>query len=312
MGGESLTYKLRNLLQEVYGSSFLDDRTSYDYIYEAVKEFARRTRTITATQTITTVASTSAYDVNPDFLDLYFRNSFNELVIKYVQASGGTYWPIYRDYDRMTQDGSYSTASAPVPTTFSIIDKADTETRLTGTATSTGTLTNGETVLYDTSASFTSKLVGSDVHNTTDGSSGVVIGYTSSTEIICVLFGGTDNTFTSADAYIIIPKQLKSLVVSPANSVAGDTITLYYIQSPQPVYSPYRNYRIDSQYDMSIVMYAAWLYKYRDRDPNFGDSWYKHWELTCRRAIGDSNKMQSKTNFRVNFMKRSLGNRSYR
>ena len=33
-----------------------------------------------------------------------------------------------------------------------------------------------------------------------------------------------------------------------------------------------------------IVKYAAFVYKYRDMEPNFGDKWYVAFDTTCKQA----------------------------
>ena len=74
MDGKGLLYKLGSLLNEDATSGFLDDFTSYEFLYEAAKEFVSRTACITATQTITTVVDQTDYTLNADFLGLYLLN----------------------------------------------------------------------------------------------------------------------------------------------------------------------------------------------------------------------------------------------
>jgi hypothetical protein len=310
MDGKSLTNGLASLLNEsVSTSTFLDSRTSYDYIYEAVLEFSRRARVLTASQTITTVSGQSNYDLNTDFLSLYLRDNDNRYIVKFNDGSNDSFLT-FRDYEAVLY--SNNTVSTPYPSNFSVIDKQSLTDRITGTVTSAGASSNGECTCTDSSAPFTNVKVGDDIHNTTDGSDGIVLSVTSTSALVTALFGGTDNDWDSSDAYIIVPQGRKQLVLDPAPSVSGYTVTVYYVQKPDPVYSPYRTYRIDRQYEPAIIKYAAWKYKYRDSDPNFGDAFFKFWDMQCRMAAKTEHKSLNKPSMKVNMMKRAYGHRSYR
>jgi hypothetical protein len=60
------------------------------------------------------------------------------------------------------------------------------------------------------------------------------------------------------------------------------------------------------------VKYAAWLYKYRDREPNFGDGFYRYFEMECAKTIKQAGRAFNRSTFKVNFSKRSFRDRSYR
>ena len=310
MDGKSLTNGLAKLLNEdVSTSTFLDSKTSYDNVYEAALEFCRRTRVLTATQAITTVADQAAYDLNADFLELYLTDNENRYVVKYNDGTNDSFIS-FRDYNAITY--ANNSDSVAYPDNFSVIDKQTLTGRITGTVTSAGATSNGECTCTDSSAPFTNVKVGDDIHNTTDGSDGIVIAITSTSALVTALFGGTDNDWDSSDAYVIVPQGRKQLILDPAPSTSGHTVTITYVQKPDPVYSPYRTYRFDRQYEPAIIKYAAWLQKYRDSEPNFGDAYYKFWDLQCRTAAKVEHKSLRKPSMRVNFMKRSYGNRSYR
>lgn len=309
MDGKSLTNGLAELLNEnVSSSSFMESRVSYNFIYEAVLEFCRRTRVLTSSQTITTVANQAAYDINTDFLELYLRDNRNRYVVKY--NNGNDYFIPFRDYEAVTY--ANQTTSIALPSNFSIIDKQTLTDRITGTVTSAGASSNGECTCTDSAAPFTSVKVGDDIHNTTDGSDGVVIGVTSTSALVTALFGGTDNDWDSSDAYVVVPQGRKQLILDPAPSTSGHTVTIMYVQKPDPVYSPYKTYRFDRQYEPAIIKYAAWLYKYKDADPNFGDAFYKFWDAQVRMAAKTEHKSFNKPSMKVNFIKRSYSDRSYR
>lgn len=311
MDGKSLTNGLAALLNEtVSSSSFLESRVSYDYLYEAALEFVRRTRCLTGTQPITTVADQSSYDLNADFLQLYLTDSQNRYVVKYTDSNGVDTFLTFRDYEAVTY--SNQSDSVTLPSNFSIIDNRTLTDRITGSVTSAGASTNGECTCTDSSAPFDDVEVGDDIHNTTDGSDGIVIAVTSTSALVTALFDGTDNDWDSSDAYVIVPQGRKKLVLDPPPATSGETVTIEYVQKPDPVYSPYRAYRFDRQYQPAIIKYAAWLYKYRDSAPNFGDAFYKFWDEQVRRAAKTEQKSFNRPTMRVNLMKRSYGNRSYR
>lgn len=310
MDGKSSTNRLAELLNEtISSSSFLESRVSYDFIYEAVCEFVRRTRVLTASQSITTVADQTNYDINADYLMPYLRDSDNRYIVKINDGSNDYFLP-FRDYESVTY--ANNTTSVTIPSNFSIIDKSTLTDRITGSVTSTGSLSNSETTCTDSTAPFTNVKVGDDIHNTTDGSDGIVIAVTSTSALVTALFGGTNNYWTSGDAYVIVPQGRKQLVLDPPPSTAGYTVTLKYVQKPDPVYSPYRAYRIDRLYEPAIIKYAAWLYKYKDSEPDFGNAFYKFWDAQVRMAAKTEQKSFDKPSMRVNLMKRSYGNRSYR
>jgi len=310
MDGKSLTNGLASIISEsVSTSTFLDSRSSYDYLYEAALEFCRRTRVLTASQTITTVADQAAYDLNTDFLMLYLRDNRNRYIVKYNDGTNDSFLS-FRDYEAVTYANNET--SVAYPANFSIIDKGTLTDRITGTVTSAGASSLGECTCTDSAAPFTNAKVGDDIHNTTDGSDGVVISVTSTSALVTSLFGGTDNDWDSSDAYVIVPQSRKQLVLDPAPSISGYSVTIMYIQKPDPVYSPYKTYRFDRQYEPAIIKYAAWLYKYKDSEPNFGDAFFKFWDLQCRQAAKTEHKSFNKPSMRVNMMKRSYGDRSYR
>jgi hypothetical protein len=310
MDGYSLTNRLRNVLNESQYGTFIDSRSSYEYIYEAAKKFAQRVKNITSTDTITTVANQTNYDLNSDFNNLYFRNDRNEFVIKYTDSSNNVYWPAFRNYDAI-KHANNSTAMA-IPSNFSITDKQTLTDPVSGVASANGTVANGECVLTATASNFVNVVVGDEVHNTTDLSNGIVIIKTSNTVLTTALFGGTAGQWAANDAFVIVPQALKQLVLDPAPSASGDTISIEYLYEPAPVYSPYRTYRIDAQYEAGIVYYAAWLYKFRDREPDMADRWYKAWDEMCRRAVKEANKQLGRNKFSVNFIRRSYRDHSYR
>lgn len=297
MDGSDLTRRLEQLLNEESGSSWLDSRTTYDYLYEAAISLVDRTGCLKSTQSITTVAETAEYNLSADFLRLYLRNNNEELVIKYNNGSDDYFLP-WKDYEDIIYGNE--TTSTPLPGYFSIIDAA-LPSQVTGTTTSNGAATGGLSTLTDTGGDFSDVEAGDIVNNTTDGSSGVVISKTSSTVLSTALFGGTGNDWTSSDAYVIQPQARYKLILEAPPSTSGHTVTVYYIQRPAPVYHSYGVYRFSSQHSNALIKYAAWLYKYRDSDPNTGDALYRYWENSVRQTGFSINRAIRPSGIKVNF-----------
>lgn len=299
--GKSLLRELRGLLSESSTSDFMDDRMSYSYLHKAATEFVDRTDAIKVEQSITTVASTAGYTLNADFLKLYIKNRDNDYFIKYNDGTNDTLITI-KDYNQIIYDNQ--TDNATIPSYFSIINDSTNDSQISSTATAVGAASGGVCTLTDSTAPFADVSAGDIVHNITDGSDGIVVSKTSSSALVTALFDGTNNDWTSADSYVIQPQSRMKLILSPPPSTSGHTVTLYYIQKPVPVYSSYGIYQIPSQYLSALVFYAAWLYKYSDREPNFGDALYAFFDKECRKASPVLNTASGKSLVNVSFKKR--------
>jgi len=301
MDGKSLLYDLRQILNEGSDSDWLDSRSSYTYLHLAAVEFVDRTESLRATQSITTVADQTGYTLNADFMRLYLRDQEHEYYIKYNDGSSNTFLK-FEDYQKIILDDQ--TTSVSTPERFSIIDDSTLDSQVTGTATSTAASSGGQAILTDTAADFSDVSAGDVVHNTTDGSDGFVLSKTSSTVLVVALFGGTANDWTSSDAYVIQPQGRLKLVLDAPPSTAGHTVTVEYVQRPPIVASDYGAYRIQSHYQQALVQYAVFLYKYRDREANFGDSLFVFFDREVRRSASSLNKALGRQGFRVNWKKR--------
>jgi len=276
-----------------------------------------RTNALTSSQNISTVDGTSGYNLNPDFHRLYLMDDQNRYFIK-VNDGTNDYFKYWASYDSIYI--ANNTAEVAIPDTFTIT-QASALSQITGTATSDGSLTNsytifgetlGETTLTDTAADFSTVKVGDIVHNTTDGSHGIVIALSSSTAIICALFYGTNNYFTSGDAYIINPQARFKIILDPPCSTSGYTVTVPYIAKPDPIYSYYRRYNLPPAYESALTHYAAWLYKYRDREMNQGDVFFKTWLMTITQLNMALNQGMKRSGFGINLVKRASKSWTYR
>jgi len=302
MDGKNLLMRTRQLLNEPSTSQFLDDRTTYDNLYAAALEFTRLSKCLRATQEITTVASQAGYTINGDFLSLYLRTAANDFYIKYEDADENEYFIDYKPYQDIIWDND--TTAISIPNYFTLTTDTTLDSQISVAASAASDDVGGKSTLTVAAAAFGDVTPGDIVHNTTDGSDGVVVKYTSTTSIDICLFGGTDNEVDIADAFIIQPRGRLSLQFDPPPSTESHTATLYYIQKPAPVYSDYQIYPFAFDYTDTLAMYAAWLYKFRDREPDFGHTWYQHFmaQVTEHKGLFDGAFGRDKSNIRPRFM----------
>jgi len=312
MDGQTLIRKLRQTLSESSDSTWLEIKSCYDYLWDAAILTADRVSAFSNTQSITTTAAPASYNLNPDFLRMAWTDSEGKYFIKFNNGVSDTF--IYhKSYDAILL--ANTTTSVSVPSEFTIVD-ATQLAQLSSTATSTGSLTNsytifgqtlGKTTLTDTAGAFVTNAVaaGDLIHNVTDGSHGIVLSVTSASAIVCAMFDGSKNYFTSADSYLINRQGRYKLILNPPNTTAAHTITVYYIQRPPPVYDYYGSYNFAPGYTDALVLYAAWKYKYRDREPNFGDAWYKYWDYQVRILGQTLNEAMRREGYRVNLIKKA-------
>ena len=297
MDGYTLTRQLREILQEPSGSAFLDDQTSYDYLFQAACEFNLRTALVSGTQVITTVANDSTYDLNTDHQRLALQDEEAKYFIKYNDGTTDSML-FLKDYSEAYYENN--TTAVSIPDDFSVI-YVDPPDSISGSCLSDGSASNGECTL--TGTTFANATVGDQVHNVTDGSHGIVISKTSNTQLVTALFGGNSNDWASGDTYVVTPNGRYQLVLNPKPLTSGHTITVPYIKRPNPVYSLYRSYPFRTEHGPLLVKYAAWLYKYRDREPNYGDAFYKYFDAECRKYGSGINRGLQRGELKINFIK---------
>src|SRR3989304_736964 len=300
MDGKELLYRLRQLLNEDSDSAFLDNRTSYTFLWEAAKEFVAKTNCLRAEQSITTVADQDTYTLNADFMKLYLRDRDGLFFIKYNDGSNN-HFLLYKSYEEMVYE-DYTTSVAR-PTFFTILDQSSLASRVSGTAVAAGAAAGGQCTLSDTSSStkFANVSAGDIVHNTTDGCDGVVLSKTSNTALVTALFGGAGNDWAQNDAYWIQPQGRMQLKIYPPPLTAGHTITIAYVQIPAPVFSEYGIYRFQQGSMDALLKLAAWLYKFRDRELDYGDKWFQYAERQIRRLNSTLRDSINHRDFRVSF-----------
>jgi hypothetical protein len=310
MDGFTLSRKVRQLLSEDSDSLFINTEFTYDALYEAVIEVIKRTQCYCGEEVITTVQGTQRYSLPTDFLKLYVKDSNGELVGKFYNGSS-YYWPTFREYAAIYTDNQ--TAQKAIPDYFSIIQDT-TRSDIASTVTAIGADSrSAESILTDGTASFlTTAKAGDRIINATDGSQGYVVSVTDNTHLVVALAGGTDNDWTNADVYYLIPQQRYAIWLDQPSSTAGYTLTIPYLKKPQPVYSSYRSYPLPRDFEAPIVSYAAFLYKYKDREPNFGDVLYKNFDALVRTGKNIHDGARGKFGYQVFLSKKAFSDRTQR
>jgi len=279
MDGQNLQRLVRQFLNEPSTSSFLDARFTYDALYAGAKEWTRISKCLRTTQSITTVADQRGYSLNGDFLGHYIKDNDDNYIIKYNDGSND-YFLDFKPYEEIIYDND--TTSVSIPDYWGITQDTTLDSQVSVAASAAGDKIGGKARLTVAVASFADIVPGDIVHNTTDVSDGVVEKVVSTTALDICLFGGTDNEVDSADAFIIQPRGRLQLVLDPPPSTASHTVTVYYLQKPAPVYSNYSVYPFSYDYAEALAKYAAWAYKYRDREPDFGDAFYQFFAMEAR------------------------------
>ena len=305
MLGINYLKRLEQLLAQSYPSSgWLDKKTSFDFIYEAAKDFVSKTKCLYNTQSITTVASQVNYALNPDFMEVYAENLDDAVkVLKYAVSSGNVSWLEQQFYSSQYYDNN----STPVliPSNFAVVTKSALS-RITGTVTSSASQSNGESNLIDTNGNFANVSAGDDVYNTTQEYIGIVLSKTSNTQLVTAMFDVSNTTssyagWTLSDGYVIQPSARYEIYIDPPPSTSGHTVTVPYTQRPSPVYSDIGSYNLINE--EAILKYAAWLYKYRDSSPQVGDALYQYYDRAVREASNSHIRATGNRLFRVSWKK---------
>ncbi len=348
---------------------WMDKRTTFDFIYQGVCEFVRRSQCLRSTQTLTILAPTTvtgASKANPcsitsashglltgdhvmlkdiggmtelnDRRFIVTKTSANAYTLDGIDStsfttysSGGTSYPLsytlnhdfmglyqmdedkgtpflifndgvsptyilQQDYDALLSDEI--TDVSDYPNRFAVIP-APSPSIITSTATSSGVQTGGESTLTDTAGVFltTNAAVkpGDEILNKTRGWQGFALAVTDASNLKTSMFDSSQPissyaSWTSGDAYMIMPRRRYQLVVDGPLSNAGWSITLPYLQQPIPVYSEYGFYSLPMSGDEAVINYAAWKYSSRDTDMNRGNLFYRDWERLATDAISYFNR----------------------
>ena len=289
MDGKDLLRRHKQLLHIKSPDTDYDERTGYDYLYEAARQWVIETECLTTTQSITTIASTATYTLNGDFLSLFLKEN-DRYYLKYNDGSDD-YFIYFKPYQEVIFDNITGEASIPAYFTLTDDPTMDDLINKTSGAADGGAAVGGKSTLTFSTAIFGDVTPGDIIHNTTDTSDGIILSTESTAKILTTaLFGGTGNDWDTDDAFIIQPRKRFLLQFEPVPQTANHTATIQYVKKPRPVYTDYDVYEIAYDYPDALCKYAAWLYKYRDQDPQFGDAFYKYWDKQLNDYRGLTNK----------------------
>jgi hypothetical protein len=303
MDGKRLSRQLRQMMNEESGSNYLDSFTTFDLLNQAAMKLNEKIEHIQTSETLTTVADQDSYTLDADYIRLTILNGKGRELIRY--SDGSTFYYIPRvDEDLSFRNKTYTTTSVSIPDSFDIVYDDTEDTQVTGTATSTVAKVSGKTTLNDTAADFSDVEPHDTIHNTTDGSMGVVISKTSTTVLVVALFDGTANDWTSGDAYVIQPQAKYKLVLTPPPSTANESVIVPYLKRPKPVYSDYDQFQFPIQYMDAIVFYAVGFYKYRHQMNAEGNMWFGHADNLVRQYNKSHNTSLGKRRISVNLKKK--------
>ena len=298
MDGKQLLRQLYDILQESSVSGWPDAFTSYWYLWQGATEFVTRTQCLKATATLTTVANQNSYVLPADFTKLFAKTWDNRLFI--TLYDGTSYYQLFKkSYDSIL----YETPQAAVqyPYSFTIINNPSVALPITGTASATGALSSGQSVLTCYGGNFAAVSPGDSIHDTSDSSQGLVLNVTSPTQLVTALFAGSNNFWTAGDGFTIIPQVGSVLLIDPPPSIAGYTLSVPYMQRPAPVFSDFGQYPFQAEYCLAICFYGTWLYKYRDSKPDQSDKFYQNFDIQVKRyihSLGD--RLNDNSRMRVN------------
>ena len=298
--GADIQGRINLALAEPNTSQWIDLKGSFDYCYEAAKDFAKETNCWVQTQTIPTVANQAAYPLNPDFLEVLTKDDNNFGVVEYAIGSSVT-WLNWESYNSYLQNNN----PVGTPTDYAIC-AAPLNSRITGTVTTGSTFVGGETSLIDSNqALFGSLYPGDSVVDTTSGNYGFVIAAGTNPTTAMFSIAGRFSTYASwalTDTYMVQMQPRYQILLDPPPSATGQVLTVTYNAKPLPVYSDYGTYPFATGYEEAIIAYAAWKYRYRDSKPQLGDPLYAIYERYMRKAKNVHGKAAGKTGFRVNFI----------
>jgi hypothetical protein len=243
-----------------------DGRVLYHLLDAAAAEFVRQTRCLTSSITLTTVKSQQAYDLPPDFIAPYMKDSRDRFFVRYYD--GATYlFPVLTTYEELFRDNR--TTEQETPGRVCLIDKPTTLATVTGTTTDAGALSAGQCILTDSARKFTTtELVYARdiVHNTTSGADGIVLSVTDATHLVTALFEGKNQAWAKSDTYVIQRATSKQLHLEAPPATAGHNIVVPYLCMPAPVFSDYGFWRFAPMSCRAICYEAAFMFKNRDGD----------------------------------------------
>ncbi len=306
MDGKLLKREVRFLINEESDSDLLDDFTTFNFLNDAANEINMRIEHIKNSQSITSVADQAGYTLDARYMKLYLENNLGR---HFVQYSDGTTKKnvIEKSEDSIvSQTLTESVTSVDMPDNFYITDDTTLDDQVTGTTTSAGAESAGKSTLTDTTADFSDVSAGDNLHNTDESDIGIVISKTSSTVLVTAMFGDGSNAWGNGDTYVIQPQGRYKITFNPPPNTTSDTITVPYISRLAPVYSDYDHFRLPIQYKDALLNYAAYKYKYKNKQFDEGDKFFVVYDNAVRRAAHNTSKALGLNRVITSFKKREV------
>lgn len=225
---------------------------------EAACQFARLTGLLHGEVSLSTVAGQQAYDLPPDFIRPFLKNSRQRFTLRYTDLAGAVTWPVKVEYGPIFQGSGEAQAVAE---SWAIVKKGVGSTQLAGVTTEAAVRDANGSALVDSTASFVGAVQVRDaVRNETRGTRGLVLEVLSDTSVRCAMFPTGQGSWRQGDQYSLQPVAREQLLLAAPPLESGHTLLLPYVGLPAPVFSP-SGFWVFSPEDLAaIVAEAAFLY----------------------------------------------------
>lgn len=260
MDGKSLSREVLVNLGLSESDLILVDQTKvYRALDQAAKDFCRLVEALTSEASITTVAGEQVYDLPPDFLKPYVRGRSQRLLARYDRGGDLVDWPRLVSYQNLFLA---DLGSQEVPARFALRDRQRPPDVLTGTAGAESSLAvDGEAILHDPGADFSTWHPRDQIHNTSRDTSGLVLEVVDATHVRCALFPAGRAGFVTGDRYRLLSASGRELVLEGPALSSGHVLTLPYVCLPNPLYSELSSWRLADTSCLAIAGEAAFLYQ---------------------------------------------------
>lgn len=307
MDGKTARLFTENLIRAVSKATIVNRKLTYDLLHMGAEEFVSLTGCIKESMTITSVDGTAAYDLNANFLKLYLKDKNpkgGEFFILYNDGTT-TYTVYFKSYQSVIFDNE--TTEQSIPSYFTLLEKTSLPDQVTGTITSAGAVSGGQSTLNDSATTLSDNVSPRDiVHNATRDASGIVL-TVSTNSATTAMFDSDGNPvgWDSNDSYVIQPVHQMQMQFVPPSSTSGHTATVYYVAKPAPVYTDYGTWQIQDQWHKAFCYWAAdaYLAQYEIDDPKqgvqllAGKKYMDKFNDIVRRAKYDIDKSLRKTGY---------------
>jgi hypothetical protein len=258
MDGKKMTRLVLDALDELQvDNNFASQRKIYENLEWAAMLFLRETLAFRKELVVTTVLGQQIYDLTPDFIALGMKNARSRYFIKYNDGTADTF-PTETSYEKIYKS---NTTDQAVPNRFALRLKETLGSPQVVIAEVDGAASGGQCVLESSPMDATLIKPRDIVHNLTDGSDGFVLSVTSATKVTVALFDGTVDDISAYDNVVIVPAARQQIVLDAPSPAAGHTMTINYVALPNPVFSEYAQWELESKACRAIIWGAASLFK---------------------------------------------------